>query len=295
MPSRASHTRDGGSSFKLFDYKMAMRPGWSQKAAVHSKELMDDTPALEQPIMPGPAADPEEYRRVAPMWHTVSLLLVLLLMSYAGAKSSHPVATNQGRIPQYLLQMAWEWIAFGYALWGFKLSGVKLRDIVGERWKTVEDALLDVALAFGFWVVALLTLSATGYALGLAGQTHDVAKKLDDVRKQIGFLAPQTNREMYVFFLVSATAGFVEEILFRGYFQRQFASLTKSVWIGAAGASLVFGLAHGYEGLQRMFLIALFGMMFSALVIFKKNLRTAMMAHAMHDAFTGVLMRVLMK
>ncbi len=246
-------------------------------------------------MMPQPETAPDPYARVAPMWHTVSLLLVLLLMSYAGSRSEHPVATNHGRIPQYVLQMAWEWVAFGYAWWGFKLAGVKLRDIVGERWKTVEDALLDIALAFGFWVLALLTLSALGYALGLAGQTHDVAKKIDDVRKQIGFLAPRTNAEMYVFFLVSATAGFVEEILFRGYFQRQFASLTKSVWIGAIGASLVFGLAHGYEGLQRMLLIAIFGMMFSALVIFKKNLRPAMMAHAMHDAFTGVLMRVLMK
>ena len=252
---------------------------------------MDLTPAIPQPQASAPVVS---HNPVAPAWHTIVLIVVLIVFSFMGARSGHPIATNHGPIPQYVLQMVWEWLVFAYVVFGLRLSGLSLRELIGGRWNSVEDVLLDVAVAFGFWIAALISLSAIGYAMHLTGTT-DVGSKIEDIRKQIGFLAPRTRLDLAVFIVLSVTAGFVEEIVFRGYFQRQFSALTRNVWIGAIVSALLFGSAHGYEGAKRMLLIAIFGMMFSTLTILRKSLRPGMMAHAIHDSFTGVLLRFVLR
>ena len=49
------------------------------------------------------------------------------------------------------------------------------------------------------------------------------------MREQLGFLIPGTTLELLVWFCLSATAGICEEIIFRGYLQRQFAAFTGSM------------------------------------------------------------------
>jgi uncharacterized protein len=252
---------------------------------------MDISPVIPQPEAPAVA---EAYKPVSPAWHTAVLIVVLVGFSFLGARSGHPVASNHGRIAQYIVQMGWEWLVFGYVLFGLRRTGVSVRELVGGRWSSIEDVLLDIAIAFGFWIAAIVSLSALGYAMHMTG-TSDVGSKIEDVRKQIGFLAPRTNRDLAVFVLLSITAGFVEEVVFRGYFQRQFAALSRNVWIGAIVSAILFGAAHGYEGAKRMLLIAIFGMMFSTLAILRKSLRPGMMAHAIHDSFTGVLLKFVLR
>jgi membrane protease YdiL (CAAX protease family) len=60
-------------------------------------------------------------------------------------------------------------------------------------------------------------------------------------------------------------------------------------------SSAVFGMAHGYEGGKRMILIFVYGFLFSSLAELRKSLRPGMMAHAWHDAFTGLVLRLLFK
>jgi membrane protease YdiL (CAAX protease family) len=91
---------------------------------------------------------------------------------------------------------------------------------------------------------------------------------------------------------MSVVAGFVEEIVFRGYFQRQFGALLRNIWMGMLVSAAVFGLSHAYEGRQRMFLIFVYGAMFGALTIFRKSLRPGIMAHGIFDSFQGVLLFV---
>ncbi len=96
-----------------------------------------------------------------------------------------------------------------------------------------------------------------------------------------------------VWFCSSATAGFCEEIIFRGYLQRQFAALTRSTLAGVLLSAIVFGASHGYEGAARMLLIGIFGLMFGLLAWWRKSLRPGMIAHAWHDALSGAILRML--
>jgi len=98
---------------------------------------------------------------------------------------------------------------------------------------------------------------------------------------------------VFLWICLSATAGFCEEVLFRGYLQKQFTRLLRNRWIALVAVSILFGLGHGYEGAQRMVLIAMLGLSFGVLSMWRKSLRPAMMAHTLQDTISGLLLRAL--
>ena len=84
------------------------------------------------------------------------------------------------------------------------------------------------------------------------------------------------------------SAGICEEVVFRGYFQRQFAAFTKSKWIGLVLQATLFGIAHGYQGIGSCMLIVVFGLIFGATAMWRKSLRSGMIAHAATDILGGL-------
>ena len=94
---------------------------------------------------------------------------------------------------------------------------------------------------------------------------------------------------------MSLTAGFCEELIFRGYLQRQFAALTNSVWAAIVLQGLSFGAAHGYQGWKLMVVIAVYGSLFGVLVQWRRSLRPGMMTHFIQDGLWGVVAGYLMR
>jgi membrane protease YdiL (CAAX protease family) len=229
---------------------------------------------------------PSQKLLLAPWWHTALLIAALLFMSVKGSTSQHPLAAKS-KLLQYVGTMIWEWILTAYIWLGIR-KRIRLRDLVGGRWETWEDFFLDVVYAGAFWVCAWFILGVLAWMMHLAEPG-----KLESMRKQLGFLAPETNLQLAVWFCVSATAGLCEEIIFRGYLQRQFALAANSTLAGVLISAIVFGASHGYEGVPRMILIGIYGLMFGLLAWWRKSLRAGMMAHAWHDAISGAFLRVL--
>jgi hypothetical protein len=58
-------------------------------------------------------------------------------------------------------------------------------------------------------------------------------------------------------------------------------------------SSLIFGVAHGYEGASGIIAITVYGAMFCLLTIKRDSLRPGMMAHAWHDIFSGIALMLL--
>jgi CAAX protease family protein len=244
--------------------------------------LLSDSPRpLESPPSPFP-----ERRLIAPVWHTAIVLFVLIAASLAGSRGLHPV-TGHSKLPQYLSTMTWEWALTVFVYLGIR-KRMKLRDLIGGRWADAGDFLLDVIIAAGFWLAAVAVLGAGAKLMHL-----DQSGKFDALRRTIGFLIPGTSLELFVWCCVSATAGICEEIIFRGYLQRQFAAATGSMLAGVLLSATVFGAAHGYEGGPRMLLIGVYGLMFGLLAWWRKSLRPGMIAHAWHDAISGAVLRLL--
>lgn len=241
--------------------------------------LPDSQPSVEA------VAAPSKPRLLAPAWHTAVLVAVLLIGSVGGSRGHHPLASH--KLSQYLWGMAWEWILVVVAWLGFR-KRVKLRELIGGRWSRWEDFFLDVATAAFFWLIAMLVLACAANLMHL-----DQGGNIDTMRRQLDFLVPRTRFELAVWFCLSTTAGFCEEVLFRGYLQLQFAAMTNSMLLGAILSALVFGASHGYEGVSRMVLIGIFGLLFGLLAWWRKSLRPGMMAHAWHDALSGAVLRML--
>ena len=231
-----------------------------------------------------PAPPREE---IAPIWHTILFILVIVVFSFLGSRSTHPVANKYGHLAQYGLMIAWEWLMVLYTWWGLHRRGRSLHTLIGGKWNSVEDVLLDAAIAAGFWLCALLVLGALGYLLGLSG-----IKGVEQIRRTIEFLAPQTPVQLVVFFALALTAGFCEEVIFRGYFQQQFTAFSNAT-LGILTQGVLFGLAHGYQGWKQMLRIAVFGIMFGLMAHWRKSLRPGMFAHAWQDALSGALLYVI--
>jgi membrane protease YdiL (CAAX protease family) len=244
--------------------------------------LLSDSPPPVDALQP----ESRESRLLAPLWHTAVVVLVLIGASWGGSRGVHPLA-GHSKLPQYLWTMAWEWALTGFVYFGVRRR-IKLRQLIGGRWARPEDVLLDLMIAAGFWLVAIAVLGAGAKLLHL-----DQGGKFDSMRQQLGFLIPGTTLELLVWFCLSTTAGICEEIIFRGYLQRQFAVFTSSMLAGVLVSAVVFGAAHGYEGGPRMLLIGVFGLMFGLLAWWRKSLRPGMIAHAWHDAISGAVLHLL--
>jgi membrane protease YdiL (CAAX protease family) len=117
----------------------------------------------------------------------------------------------------------------------------------------------------------------------------------DTPSQSVRNLLPDTPAEMAVWVALSATAGFCEETIFRGYLQKQIARMTGSTNAGLVLQALVFGACHGYQGVKPMITITVFGLLFGLLANFVQNLRPGMLAHFLQDTLAGLAGRAILK
>lgn len=171
--------------------------------------------------------------------------------------------------------MAGEW-ALVYALRG-RLRPTTLGELIGGDWRAPGRVALDVALASGLWLTWKLI------ALGLAE-----LPSLGGAAQAQGML-PRGPLEMALWIPLSLTAGFCEELIFRGWLQRLFITRTRSAGLGVLLQALLFGLLHGYEGAAACVRIVCFGVLFGAVALWRRSLRPGMIAHAATDIVAGLL------
>lgn len=222
---------------------------------------------------------------VAPVWHTIIFIVVILGLSSLQAVKL-PALETHGRTEIYLSGVALEVVLVLYVwLLGLRPRRKSLRDLIGGRWATPKDVLRDIGVALLFWCAVIGFLLAMRVILG------DNASGT----RAITTLLPRTTVEMIAFVALSITAGFCEEFLFRGYLQRQFLAWSGRVEVAVALQAVVFGMGHLYQGWKGALTITLYGAMFGILAVMRKSLRPGMIQHAMQDSFTGVVGSVLMK
>jgi len=88
--------------------------------------------------------------------------------------------------------------------------------------------------------------------------------------------------------LLSLSAGFVEELVFRGYLQAQLGALLGNPWLGVAAQAILFGVTHGYQGGALVLKIAVLGLIFGIAALLRRSLIPGMIAHAATDLIGGL-------
>ncbi len=151
---------------------------------------------------------------------------------------------------------------------------------------------LGLSASASFWFGVAITLLCIA---ALAAQvTHVVGadqSTVDQHSRRYGRLAlllPRNSNELAMFYLVSVTAGTVEELLWRGYLIWYVAHYT-SQGIAALVVTIGFGLAHGYQGWRNIPRVTLVGAVFTALYLLTGSIWLSMLLHIAVDALQGRL------
>lgn len=222
---------------------------------------------MASPALSGFSA--EEHRPIASPWHTLLILLLQAMLSYrAMVHASEMQGGNFDRIQIYTRTISFEWLMFGLVILGVRRHGTSILTVVGDRWRSVGHALqhLGIGVLFLFATVTFTSL--------LGGHAHGNSAQ---------YLMPQGHTETWMWIVLSISAGFCEEALFRGYLQRQFIALTKNVPAGILLSAAAFGGAHAYQGWHQVIQIGTLGLMGGVLAHLCKNVRPGMIAHALQD------------
>lgn len=223
--------------------------------------------------------------RIAPLWHTIMLLVMIVASSLLGSRSALHGHLGQRHVLNYTATLVWEWVLAAFAIWGAWLGGTPLRQLLGMRRAGFEAWVKDIGIAGMFWLIALVVLAMCA---ALLRATHIAATPQNAAQ-----MAPSTAIQAVLWIVLSVSAGICEEIVFRGYLQQQFMQFTGKLWSGILLSAIFFGTAHGYEGISGMILITLYGGMFSVLAWKRGSLRAGMIAHGWHDAITGLALALL--
>lgn len=184
-------------------------------------------------------------------------------------------------IPGYLESLAFDWGIFFYAWLGVKQKGGNLATLSG-RWRRVSEVLRDVGIAIPFWVVwELVAHGATTLLTSSPGKTSDV------------WITPRGVLEVGLWIAVSCSAGFCEEVIFRGYLLKQFGALTKSLWTGLLVQAIGFGAIHPFKGWRYVVVVIVLGVLYGLLAVWRRDLKPGMLAHGLSDIWEGWLKHLL--
>lgn len=226
---------------------------------------------------------PPGRRLIAPAWHTIVFIAIFLGLSVAGGFFQHavkqpPQATtpNANPILGYLSVVVAEWLLVLYVRRGVEKRGVSLRDLIGGRWATPKDVMIDLTLGAGLWAVWMGLMNP--HILGAGTNTAEG-------------LLPQGIGASLAWIPVALSAGFCEEVAFRGYLQKQFHAITGSVGWAVIIQAFIFGAGHLYEGMGPAGRIMLFGALCGLLAIWRKSLRPGMITHVWTDIFGVIVFR----
>lgn len=196
----------------------------------------------------------------------------------AQARKSSPMAAAPSRIPLYLVLIAVELTLVWFVAIGIRARGHTLSELFGRRWRTAFDGAGDLVLAL-----------ATAWLLYISGPL--LYYVLGRWASNTGFLLPTTLPESVVWIAVSAAAGAGEELVFRGYLQRQLWSRTKNLPAALLLQAFIFGLGHIYQGWKPALVTAIYGLVFGLVAAWRRSIVPGAIAHAILDVMGGLIRR----
>ena len=246
-------------------------------------------------------------RTLAPAWHTAVLIAGIVALSIVGAMRPVAVTDSSKRLMTYAATAAMELALLGWVALGLRLKRIPFRSLLGAVPGDFRSIAQDSGIAFVFWFGSLMVLATLGVlwtgieaavthqgAAIRAGKPLQPSPSEQKTLRTLEQLAPSSGEEIAGWVMLCLLAGFVEELVFRGYLQGQFIAWAQGkIAVGVVFSALLFGVAHGYQGVRNMVLLAVFGLLFSLLALFRRSLRPCIFAHSWHDLVAGLALGLL--
>lgn len=215
---------------------------------------------------------------VAPWWHTLVVLAILATGSAASAiQHGMPNAHLPGlniRMSSYITVLFEEWLLALLVWLALRRRGLGVGFLVSGSWHGATRFAKDLGIAIAFTVIAVPLAGILMYLVrGNSAVLNDIV--------------PANPGELAVWLVLAASAGYCEELVFRGYLMHQFGAWSGSRTAGIILQGAAFGLAHGYYH-TGMAVVMVHGCLLGALAQWRRSLRPGMLAHALQDSLGGV-------
>jgi membrane protease YdiL (CAAX protease family) len=166
-------------------------------------------------------------------------------------------------------------------LWRFKQ-----RNFIDLGFKTPDLAnqYITVFLLIGVFIV--------GYLIDLLIS----ARKIKDLQQEENWFEkssflPEKNKELPAYILLCLSAGIFEEIIYRGFMVTYFLPTHGSEnipWVALFAPSVLFSLAHTYQGWIAVIKIFIFSLLLGSIFIVTKSIYPTMILHFLIDLIGGI-------
>jgi len=222
-----------------------------------------------------------ESRLIAPLWHTGLLLLVILALTLIGfysqkhALTAAPTTSNS-KILLYLSVIALQYGLLRLVTLGLRRYGNTLNSVIGGQRTDLRSIILNIVIGITFWAVCAVLLMCLKNWIG-GGDTP------------VRGVLPNNIPQGFLWIVLSIAAGFVEEVCYRGYLQKQIMSLTHSATVAVFMQAVLFAVSHSYQGFKSVVVIFVYGTMFGLLALWRGDLWPGIVAHAWTDIVGGLV------
>ncbi len=182
------------------------------------------------------------------------------------------------RLWLWWMSLLWVLTAIGLLLWYMNKRSLALLGMsMPVDWRLWGSA----ALVIGF---VLIQARSAWFIAKLPGPKPKLRAQLGELSE----ILPHSSVELWVFMVVSVSAGICEEFLFRGYLIWAF-GLTLGWWGAAALSLALFAAAHSYQGKSGALRAGIGGGLLTLLVAASGSILPAIVLHTLMDASSGVV------
>lgn len=177
------------------------------------------------------------------------------------------------RMAAYRSSITRQWLMVVLALGVLVAAGIPLTDV----------GLAPEVRFFSDLAPGLVLLVALAAGLALLLRRWPAAR--DRVLRPVAALLPRTTAERRLFAAVAVTAGVAEEVVFRGFLLVYLTEVVPQTSVGVAMvvSSVLFGLAHTYQGALGVLLTGIAGYWLAGLFVLTGSLVLPVVVHALVD------------
>jgi len=212
---------------------------------------------------------------IAPWPHTVALFVLLIGSALLSQQRVTSTPSALPHLQRYLSSIILTWMLLGSVVAGiYYRRAFFTRALRSQPTSSRHEA----RIGLGVYLCGLIVIAIVGTLVQLTPLAHRHNGAL------ILGMMPHTAIEFVAWLGLSLTAGFCEELIFRGYLIDQFTAWTKRPILAIVLSSILFGSVHLYEGPAAVLPLISLALLFGFIVRQRKgDLRAVMVAHTLQD------------
>lgn len=189
-----------------------------------------------------------------------------------------PIPTTAEKLVLYATTIAFQWLLTGLIAWRAVARGL-----------TATELGLAGKAGAGSWLLAIGGCAAIcALQWGNLKRVGQMESPTAERMRTLGArLLPRSAVELLPFFALAITAGVCEEFLYRGFAMAALQRAGLGSWLSVLVTSVLFGLAHWYQGRAGIIGTGLVGLLFGSVRALGSTLAPLALWHAGLDMVAG--------